>query len=236
MANGFWTRVGNLWRGFVSLWISDVEKKHPEIAYENAINSMVEKYAQLKKTTAAIIRRRDDVAGRLQVKSKELEEVSRDLKVAVETNQEDLGLVLIQKEKALSVEVAELRAELDSAVKDADSAKSSLMHVQSEIKKLKAEKENMMAKMASAEVKVRIQEQLDGLSVDAEVKALENVRGHIKETIAQANLGQELQETDLDARLAKLRQQSGGVTARSEWEELRAKTAAAKAQQTNKTM
>lgn len=236
MANGFWTRVGNLWRGFVSLWISDVEKKHPEIAYENAINSMVSKYAELKKTTAAIIRRRDDVASRLQVKSKELDEVQRDLKTAVETNQEDLGLVLIQKEKALSTEVAELRAELDSAVKDADSAKSSLMHVQSEIKKLKAEKENMMAKMASAEVKVRIQEQLDGLSVDAEVKALENVRSHIKETIAQANLGQELQETDLDARLAKLRQQSGGTTARSEWDELRAKAAAAKTPQTNKTM
>ena len=51
---GFFSRIGNLWRGFISLWISDVEKKHPEIAYENAINSMVEKYAQLKRATAAL--------------------------------------------------------------------------------------------------------------------------------------------------------------------------------------
>lgn len=229
---GFFSRVANLWRGFVSLWISDVEKKHPEIAYENAISSMVAKYVKLKQATAAIIRRRDDVSERLKVKSKELEQIDQDLRVAVETNQQDLGMVLIQKKQAVSTEVADLKADLEGAVRDADSAKSSLMQVQSEIHKLKAEKENMMAKMASAEVKVRIQEQLDGLSVDAEVKALDNVRSHIKETIAQANLGQELGESDLDQRLRKLRASSGDVTAKSEWEKLRQGAAA----QSQKTM
>ena len=49
MANvGFFARLANLWRGFLSLWISDIEKEHPEIAYENAINSMIEKYSRLK--------------------------------------------------------------------------------------------------------------------------------------------------------------------------------------------
>lgn len=228
---GVFSRLANLWRGFVSLWISDVEKKHPEIAYENAISSMVAKYVKLKQATAAIIRRRDDVSERLKVKSKELEQVDHDLRVAVETNQEDLGMVLIQKKQSVSAEVAELKADLESSVRDADSAKASLMQVQSEIHKLKSEKENMMAKMASAEVKVRIQEQLDGLSVDAEVKALDNVRAHIKETIAQANLGQELAESDLDQRLKKLRASSGDVTAKSEWEKMR-QAAAAQSQKT----
>jgi phage shock protein A len=92
----------------------------------------------------------------------------------------------------------------------------------------------MLAKMESAKARVRIQEQLDGLSVDAEVKALDNVRTHIKDTIAQANLGQELAETSLDQRLAALRAQSGEVTARSQLDELKAKVAAKKAAQ--KTM
>ena len=35
------SRFGNLWRGFLSLWISDFEKQHPEISYDNAINYMV---------------------------------------------------------------------------------------------------------------------------------------------------------------------------------------------------
>jgi len=229
---GFFGRLGNLWRGFVSLWISDVEKKHPEIAYENAINSMVAKYTQLKKATAAIIRRREDVESRLSVATKELAQVEADLNTAVETNQQDLGIVLLQKQKALSAEVAELKAEAEAAVKDADSAKASLVQVQAEIKKLKAEKDSMLAKMHSAQVKVRIQEQLEGLSVDNEVKALDNVREHIKNTIAEANLGKELGESDLDARLKALRAQTGEVSAKSDWERLRAAAAAKAGQKT----
>jgi phage shock protein A len=229
---GFFGRLANLWKGFVSLWISDVEKKHPEIAYENAINSMVEKYTQLKKATAAIIRRREDVESRLASASKELAQVEADLNTAVETNQQDLGIVLLQKQKALSAEVAELKAEADAAVKGADSAKASLVQVQAEIKKLKAEKDSMLAKMHSAQVKVRINEQLEGLSVDNEVKALEGVREHIKNTIAEANLGKELGESDLDNRLKALRSQTGEVSAKSDWERLRAAQAAKGGQKT----
>src|SRR5258706_1298541 len=99
---GFFGRLANLWRGFVSLWISDVEKKHPEIAYENAINSMIEKYSQLKHATASIIRRREDIDQRFKVKSAELAQVDADLQTAVETNQVDLSTVLIQKKQALT--------------------------------------------------------------------------------------------------------------------------------------
>ena len=232
MANGFFGRLGNLWKGFISLWISDVEKKHPEIAYENAINSMVEKYAQLKKATAGIIRRREEIEQRLGEKSKELAQVEADLNTAVDTNQADLGMILIQKQKQLAEEVASLSADMTTAKNDADTAKASLVQVQAEIKKLKAEKDNMLAKMASAQARVRIQEQLEGLSVDNEVKALEGVREHIKTTIAQANLNSELQETDVDARLKKLRASTGDATAKSEWERLKAAQAAKAGQKT----
>jgi phage shock protein A len=231
---GFFRRVANLWNGFVSLWISDIEKDHPEIAYENATNSMIEKYSKLKKATAAIIRRREDTAERLSAATKELAQVTADLNVAVETNQDDLSVVLIQKKNTLDKEIGELKADLDVASKDADSAKASLMTVQSEIKKLKAEKDNMLAKMASAQARIRINEQLEGLSVDAEVKALDNVREHIKNTISEANLGSELKSTDLDERLKGLRQASGDVTAKQQLAELKAASAAKKAAQ--KTM
>ena len=226
---GFFARLGNLWKGFVSLWISDIEKEHPEIAYENAINSMIGKYSQLKKATAGIIRRREELTERLGTQTKELAQVSADLSAAIETNQDDLAVVLIQKKNALEKEVADLRADVDVALKDADSAKASLGSVQNEIKKLKAEKDTMLAKMASAQARLRINEQLDGLSVDAEVKALDNVREHIKTTIAEANLGAELKSTDLDDRLKQLRQQSGDVTAKTQLAELKAAAAAKKA-------
>ena len=226
---GFFNRLSNLWKGFVSLWISDLEKEHPEIAYENAINSMIEKYSKLKKATASIIRRREEVSERLAVQSKELAQVSADLAVAIETNQDDLAVVLIQKKNILEKDVADMKGDLETAQKDADSAKASLMTVQGEIKKLKAEKDNMLAKMASAQARIRINDQLEGLSVDAEVKALDNVREHIKNTIAEANLGAELKSTDLDSRLSALRAQSGDVTAKQQLAELKAASAAKKA-------
>jgi phage shock protein A len=222
MSQGFFGRLANLWRGFASLWISDIEKNNPEIAYENAITSMIEKYSGLKRATAAIIRRREDLEQRHGTQAKELAQVTQDLNVAVETNQDDLALVLIQKKNQLETEVAELETEMKAASKDAESAKASLMQVQSEIKKLKAEKDAMMAKLQSAQVRIRIQEQLEGLSVENEVKALDNVREHIKNTIAQANLDKEMGESSLDQRLQALRRQSGEVTARQQLDQMKA--------------
>ncbi len=229
---GFFARLSNLWKGFISLWISDVERKHPEIAYENAIGSMVAKYTKLKSATAAIIRRRDDIIQRLEKENKEFEHVNNDLNAALETGQDELALVLIEKKNALEKELESLNTEMTQAKADADDAKASLMSVKSEIKKLKAEKDRMLAKMQSAQARMKVQEQIEGLSVDAEVKALDNVRDHIKNTVSEASLGKEIHESDLDNRLAKLRQQSGSVTARSQLDALKAarsqKTEAAK--------
>ena len=233
---GFFRRLGNIWRGFLSIWISNVEKEHPEIAYENAINSMVEKYAKLKSATAAIIRRREDIDERLKKVTKELAQTELELNAAVETNQDDLAVVLIQRKNSLTADATELTGDLGTASKDADAAKQSLLNVQGEIRKLKAERDVMLARMQSAQARLRIQEQLDGLSVDADVKALDNVREHIKNTIAEANLGQELAGTSLDARLAALKTQAGDVQARQQLAELKAKKAAQQAAQPQKTM
>ena len=133
-----------------------------------------------------------------------------DLSTAVETNQDDLAVVLIQKKNQLEASIAELQADADTAAKDADSAKQSLLSVQNEIKKLKAEKETMVAKLESAQARMRIQDHLEGLSVDA-------------------NLNKELGETDLDSRLKTLRNASGDVTAKQQLAEMKAASAAKRA-------
>ena len=232
----FFGRLGNLWKGFLSLWISDIEKEHPEIAYENAINSMIQKYAKLKSATAAIIRRREDLDERYKKATADLAQTEAELNTAVETSQDDLAVMLIQKKNVLAAEISELKTDMETARSDADSAKSSLLSVQSEIKKLKAERDSMMAKMQSAQARLKIQEQLDGLSVDDEVRALDNVRTHIKNTIAEANLSKELSDTSLDSRLANLRNQVGDVQAKQELAALKARKAAQQAAQGQKTM
>ena len=233
---GFFARLGNLWKGFLSLWISDLEKDHPEIAYENSINSMVNKYSMLKKATAAIIRRREELETRLGKQSREFEQISADLDAAVDTGQDEVALILITKKTALERDVAELQQELQQAQTDAEDAKRSLLSVQGEINKLRAEKDRMLAKMQSAQARIKIQDQLDGLSVDAEVKALDNVRDHIHNITAEAKLGKELAGESLDSKLANLRRQTGDITARKELDELKAKRAAAQASAAAKTM
>ena len=232
----FFARVKNLFKGFFSIFISDIEKEHPEIAYENAINSMVEKYSKLKAATAAIIRRREDIDERLKQASNDLAQTDAELNVAVATNQDDLALILIQKKNQLEIQAAELKADMETAHRDADEAKASILQVQAEIRKLKDERVVMLARMQSAQARIKIQEQLEGLSVDAEVKALDNVREHIKNTIAQANLGKELADTSLDARLEKLKSQTGDVQARQQLAELKTKRAAQQASQCQKSM
>lgn len=233
---GFFARLRNLWKGFLSLWISDIEKEHPEIAYENAINSMIGKYSKLKSATAAIIRRREDLDERMKASTKDLADVEAQLNAAVDTNQDDLAVILIQKKNQLTADLGELRDDLTTAQSDADSAKSSILQVQSEIRKLKAERDVMLARMQSAQARLRIQDQLEGLSVDAEVKALDTVREHIKNTIAEANLGKEISESSLDSRLAALKTQAGDVQAKQQLAELKAKRAAQQAAQGQKTM
>lgn len=227
--NAIFARLSNLWTGFISLWVSDIEKAHPEIAYQNAIASMIEKYSQLKAATGAIIARRQEITARLENHERELAAVSADLETALATNQDDLAVVLIQKKNALDAAITDLRAEATQATADADGAKDSLMQVKSEIDKLKAEKDRMLAQMHSAQARLKIQGQLDGLSVDAEVQALGAVRDHIKSQVAQASLGAELQNSDLDVRLNKLRQSSGSVTARAQLDALKQARAASQA-------
>ena len=233
--NAIFARLANLWTGFISLWVSDIEKEHPEIAYQNAIGSMIEKYTQLKAATGAIIARRQEITSRLDSQERELAAATADLETAMATNQDDLAVVLIQKKNALDASIAELRADAAQATADADGAKDSLMQVKSEIDKLKAEKDRMLAQMHSAQARLKIQGQLDGLSVDAEVQALGAVRDHIKSQVAQASLGNELRESDLDVRLNKLRQSSGSVTAKAQLEAMKQARAGAQAA-TTKTL
>ena len=230
------SRLANLWSGFLSLWIQDVEKNHPEIAYENTINSLTEKYAKLKHTTASIIRRRDDIRRRVETEQRSLGQIKKDLEAALATNQDDLAMICIQKQETIEAALEDLVLEAQRAETDAEDAKGALLNVKSEIGKLRDEKDRMLAKMQSAQARIKIQEQLEGLSVDADVQALSAVRNHIKDTIAEANLGKEVHQSDLDTRLSELRKQSGTISAKAKLDELKRAREAAAQQTSSKTM
>jgi len=221
-SSSLWSRLVRLVRGFFGAALDDVEKQHPRIAYDNAVQTMIEKYERLKASAAVIVRRREDLDQRLAKEREELTTVARELELAVDTSRDDLALALIEKRDLGVAEVTRLTAELEQARRDADDVKDALVSFKAEIGKLKLERDRMLARLAGAQARLQVDEQLDGLSLDAEVRALDNVREHIGNTLAAAKLRQELSATDLTKRLAGLRKDVAQERVRDELQRLKA--------------
>jgi phage shock protein A len=223
---GFFERIGNLWKGFWSLWISDVENKNPEIVYEQAIEARIKRHRELQKAVGGIVFLRNKIQTELETKERELKEVNAQIPVAVEQNDDEVALILLQKKAELEKSIESLTVELEKVQKQADEAKESLVAFKGEIEKLRRERNEMLAKKATAEARLQIQQTLDGLSTDADIKQLENVREHIHKMQAEADVGSEIRGDSLDARLKKIKEKTGDATARSQLEELKRQSAA----------
>jgi phage shock protein A len=226
---GFFDRIANVWRGFLSLWVSDIESRNPEAVYEAAIDERVRKHRELKKAVSGIVYLRNKLSTELESKERELKEVMAQLPVAIDDGEDEVALVLIQKKDELTSSIETLSAELKKVSEQAEEAKSGLLAFQGEIEKLKREKEQMLAKKANAEARIRIQETLDGLSTDADVKALENVREHISKMQAEADIGSEIKGESLDTKLKKIKEKAANSSARSQLDEMKRQVSARKA-------
>lgn len=213
---GFFDRLANVWRGFLSLWVSDIETRNPEAVYEAAIDERVKKHRELKKAVSGIVYLRNKLSTELETKERELKDVMTQLPVAVEDGEDEVALLLIQKKDELTSAIESLSAELKKVSDQAEDAKAGLLQFQGEIEKLKREKEKAIAAKANAEARIEIQETLDGLSTDADVKALDNVREHISKLQAEADIGSELQGDSLDSKLAKIKEKAHNASARAQ--------------------
>ncbi|MEE2788156.1 MAG: PspA/IM30 family protein [Myxococcota bacterium] len=224
---GFFSRIYNLWKGFLSVFIGRMEEKHPEIAYENAINSMTEKYAKLKSAAAGLIKHRAKLEAKIKKCETELSDMELQIEVAVEKGDDEIAMILLQKQEELQTELREAQGQLTQAANDAESAKESLRAVKSEIDKLKTEKDKTVAKIKDAEARKQIQESLEGLTVDDDLKALENVREYADRVSAEVKIGDELAEDSLEGKLADIRKETTNARAKARLEALKAKRAAA---------
>lgn len=227
---GLFDRIANVWRGFLSLWVSDIENRNPEAVYESAIEERIRKHKDLKKAVSGIVYLRNKLATELEQKEKSLKDVMTQLPVAIEDGEDEVALVLIQKKDELTSSIEDLAAELKKVSDQAEDAKTGLLSFQSEIEKLKREKETMLAAKANAEARIQIQETLDGLSTEADVKALDNVREGIQKLQAEADIGGELQDGSLDAKLAKIKEKAASSSAKQQLAEMKRQMEARKNQ------
>jgi phage shock protein A len=228
---GFFDRIWNLIKGVFGGAISSAEASNPEAVYEAAIEERLNKHRELKKAVSGIVYLRNKLEAELEGKRKDLLDVSAQLPVAIESGEDEVALVLLTKKNELEASIADLTAQLEKVSKQAEEAKESLVAFQGEIEKLRRERDEMIAKKATAEARIKIQETLDGMSTDADIRALDNVRENIHKLQAQADVGTEIKDDSLDAKLKAIKQKTGDVTAKAQLEELKKLHAAKQAAQ-----
>lgn len=202
----------------------------PEIAHENAINDLKEKYSELKRLTASIMLRRDETAARVEEERAALADLEAALNRALDADQENEALALLQRRDDTDVRLAGLVADLQQAEADLSGAKDSLEEIKEGIEKLKAQG----PKLVTAAARVTLEEQLDGLAVDAELVALNNAREHIQNTIALVDLNRELAGADPTA--PAIPKEDPEEKARRQLEELKRMRAGGKPPESNKKM
>ena len=214
-------RLHNLVRGMLARWIGTREQEHPEAVYEAAIQERLSRYRSLRDAAAAVLYARTKLATELQMKSSELSRLGRQLDAALEYEDDDAALALIGRRDGLRGEVERLTVELTELTSEADAAKKNLIGFQREIAQLRDEKVRMIARLANAKARLRLHETLNGLSADADIRALEAVRDHINQLVATVQLGRAASDPELERRLGKIRDAEAVAAARAQLDELK---------------
>ncbi|MGC6494013.1 MAG: PspA/IM30 family protein [Myxococcota bacterium] len=224
---GFFQRLANLWNGFLSLWISNLEAENPRAVYEAAINERIKQHGELKKAVSGIVYLRNKLQKELEEKESTLAEVNTQIPVAVESGEDEVAIVLIEKKDQLVEQIETLRAELTKVEGQAETAKQGLISFQGEIEELKREMEEKLAALANAEARSDIQDMMSGLSTKSDLKALENIRTVVDKKIAEADVAEEISGSSLDAKLGEIAAKSKSASAKAQLAEMKKKMAAA---------
>ena len=214
-------RLRNLIRATLSLWVRDGERSHPRAVYEQAIEERTRQYHELKDAVAGILYMRNKLEAEIHERQIEIARVEDDVRSAIGRDQDELSLTLIEHKQRLVEDLERAERELDTVRREADEAKTNLLRFREELRSLAREKGRMLATLANAVARRRLTEALDGLSVDADVRALDGVREQIARIATEGQLDRELAGADdvLRRRVRAIRDDARREAARRELEE-----------------
>jgi phage shock protein A len=217
----FIERILSLFGGKLRRWVKTRESRDPEAVYESAIADRVRRYQQLKAAAAGVIYMRSKLERDLKRKTTELVEVAEQSVQAADMNEDQCALILLRRKHELEAETERLKEELTQLTTEAEDAKKNLIAFKDEIEKLKVEKVRMMARLRNAQARVRIQQALESLSTDEDVRSLEEVRESIQQMLAQAGVSRELHSAEVEEKLGEIRRRNAEAKAQTELEDIK---------------
>ncbi len=218
---GFFARFRSLVAGLFTIWIRDRENQSPEVVYQQAIGERTRQYRELKNAVAGILFMRTKLEAEINERRAEIARLHDDIRRAVRRGQDELSLSLIARKQALFDDLERAEQELQGVRSEADEAKNNLVRFRDEIRSLVREKGRMLATLANAKARRRLQVALDGLSVEAEMTALENVREYIARVATEGDLDREIGEVGVRTQLQSIRDEARLEAARVELTQLK---------------
>jgi phage shock protein A len=219
---GALARLWNLAAGGVAVWVRDRENRSPRAVYEQAIAQRIAQYEHLKEAVAGILYLRAKLEGEIAERRAELAGLHDDLKRALRKGDDDLATNLVLHKQRLLEDLERAEGELRRLRDEAEEAKENLLRFREEIRSLVHEKGRALALLAGAQARRRVRVAIEGLSVDAEVRALESVREHVARLASESALDRELaQAGEMPARLREIREEARLEAARRELDEIK---------------
>jgi phage shock protein A len=218
---GIFGRLRNLLRATFSLWVRDGERSNPRAVYEQAIEERTRQYHELKDAVAGILYMRNKLEAEIAERRAEIARLHDDVRRAVRQGQDELSVAMIAQKHQLLGDLERAERELEGLRSEAEEAKANLVRFRHEIRALVHEKGRILATLANAQARRRLEAALDGLSVDAEMKALETVREHVAKLATAGTLERELGDEPMRTRLRQIRDSARDEAARRELAELK---------------
>lgn len=223
--SSMFSRLRNLIQGWFSVWVRDRELESPEAVYEQAIRGRLTQYRELKDAVAGILYMRSKLDSEIAERRAEIARLHDETRRALARSDEDSCLTLIAHKQVLFEDLERSEKELGTVRIQADEAKANLVRFREEIRLLVREKGRMLVTLANAKARRRLQSAIEGLSVEAEMEALEGVREQIERMGAESELDRELGSNDLRGKLRSFRDQARRDAARSELDQLKSEMA-----------
>ena len=216
-------RLKSLIGGIFGMWVREREQESPEVVYEQAIGERVRQYRELKEAVAGILYMRNKLEQEINERRVEIARMHDDVRRAVQSGRDEISLTLIGQKQALFEDLERAEEELTTVRSQAEEAKANLVRFREEIRSLVREKGRMLATLANAKARRRLQVAIEGLSVDAEMDALESVREHISRVAMEGELTKEIGDDGIEMRhrLREFRDEARRESARSELEQLK---------------
>ncbi len=219
---GLLARFAGLLRGRFASWLRDREERSPRAVYEQAIDARRKQYREIKQAVAGVLYMRARIEHELSERRAELARTIEDLRRAVAHDEDESALALMARRDQLQNELEHAQRELDELRNEAEEAKGNLVRFREEIRGLEREKGRALAALANAAARRRVQETLAGLSVDADLRALEHVREHVARLRNEVGLEREIGEASgLGERLRAIRDEAREDAARRELEAMK---------------